>query len=247
MEIDWGCNYVVRHAGFSEAKYVLEIGGGGFERIITLAELYPKKTFFSVDFFYSKRAIENVRKYSHLANLNIIKGDAVNRIFADNVFDFVFSIDVGEHVQNLPQFITEITRILKKGGQYFFIQNPFWTSTKGHHYKHWQPEVRDILKGYKHLLLNEFEMFSYLQQFPLIPFDPAEAVQRIYYRNDLSRMSVNETKGMFVSSELTIDSWENLFDDDYDHDLALKVVDKYSGLYSLEDLKIKAAIVTCHK
>jgi cyclopropane fatty-acyl-phospholipid synthase-like methyltransferase len=247
MDVDWGCNYIVRHAAFLDSKYILEIGGGGFERVIALAERYPDKCFFSVDFFYSKRAIENVKNYAHLSNLNIIKGDAVNRIFADDTFDFVFSIDVGEHIQKLASFISEINRILKRGGHYFFIQNPFWTSNKGHHYKHWQSEVQGILKGYKHLLFTEQEMLSYFKQFSKLPCEPAEALQRIYHRNDLSRMSVNQTKEIFKSSELVIDSWENLLDDDYDRNLALKVIDKYPGVYTLEEIQVKASIVTCRK
>ena len=247
MDFDWGCNYVIGQKSFQASKYVLEIGGGSFERVIALSERYPNKVFFSIDFFYSSRAVENVRRYAHLPNLNIIKGYATDKIFADNTFDFIFSIDVGEHIPQLASFICELYRILKTGGIYYFIQNPFWTSSKGHHYRHWEPDVQAILKGYKHIQYNQYEIIDFLSQFPSLPFDKVEAIKRIYQRTDLSRMSARETRTIYEASQLEIVNWQGLKDENFEPDKALIAVQKSDGRFLLEDFEEKAAIVTCIK
>jgi 2-polyprenyl-6-hydroxyphenyl methylase / 3-demethylubiquinone-9 3-methyltransferase len=40
--------------------------------------------------------------------------------FDDNSFDIVFCCDVLEHVSDVPKVISEISRVLKKGGLFFF-------------------------------------------------------------------------------------------------------------------------------
>jgi SAM-dependent methyltransferase len=245
MELDWGCNYIVANIGFGDARNILEIGGGDFSRSIALAERYPEMTFFSVDFFYSQKAIVNAAKYAHLPNLNIIKGDAVSKLFVDGLFDFAFSIDVGEHISNLNEFIVELHRILKIGGRYFFIQNPFWTSQKGHHYKHWLPDIQNILSGYKHIIYSKREMVSYLEGIQNLPFDVDECVTRIYERLDLSRLSFSETQEIFANSNLHIEEWTNLYDDFYDINAAMLAVGKAGIRFSLDDFNVKASIVSC--
>lgn len=245
MEVDWGCNYIVKNKHFIKSKMILEIGGGDFSRAIAIAERNPEKTVFSIDFSYSKKAIKNVKENCHLPNLNIIKGNATNKIFAEDTFDFVFSIDVGEHIPNLSQFISELSRIIKYGGVYYFIQNPFWTSIKGHHYKHWVPAVQKVLSGYRHIIYDKEQMLQYLFHIQCATFDPLECVARIYDRYDLSRMSSRETRQVYENSDMEIESWENIADDLFDLDAALAGVEKHRGRYVLDDFKTKAAIVTC--
>lgn len=247
LKMDWGCHHLINREGFINAKTVLEIGGGSFERTYALAENYPDKTFYAVDFDYSSQAIKNTQKYCHLPNVNIIKENSTKKIFADNLFDFSFSIAVGEHIAELELFINEMTRILKHNGEYFFVQSPSWTSSRGHHFKHWVPDIRDMLSGYKHLLYSDKEMRLYLQNYKSLPFSIDEAIFAIYKRNDLSRLSMNETKAIFNDSLLKIDYCKDLEDEEifFDEPAATKVIDKYQGKYSLEDIKTKGSIISC--
>ena len=50
--------------------------------------------------------------------------DATQMTFPDNSFDVVIAISVMEHVSNPELFLSEVYRVLKKGG-YLIIQTPF--------------------------------------------------------------------------------------------------------------------------
>lgn len=245
--LDWGCRHVVGRERFQSASKVLEIGGGDFSRTFALARKYPNKNFFSVDFQYSPAAAQNVRQNADLKNANIIKSNATDKFFADNFFDFAFSIAVGEHIAQLDEFIAEMARVLTPGGEYFFIQSPYWPSSKGHHFKHWQADVQAIFQGYKHLLLSEPEMERYLRSFGTLPFGVEEALRAIYRRRDLSRLSLTETKNRFEASGLDIELWQTQEDELFDNLAAQQVLLKHEGRYSLDDIRTKGTIAACVK
>ncbi len=56
-----------------------------------------------------------------------IKIDGETLPFTDNFFDIIHSMDVLEHVDDLPTVLTETTRVLKKWGK-FMIEVPYWES-----------------------------------------------------------------------------------------------------------------------
>jgi len=244
--LDWVAKNIVKRPAFIVAKNVLEFGGGDFSRIFALALAFPDKVFYSMDFEYSKNAINNVIKYADLRNVNIIKTDARNNIFRDNFFDFAFSVAVGEHIAELDLFLKETYRVLKPGGEYYFGQAPFWTSVKGHHFLHWRPEVLDVLGGYEHLILSAEEMRGYLKSCQNLPFDIENCVSRIYFREDLSRLSERETKLIIERSKFIVDTWSTQYDELYDEQKAQAVVKKCSK-YILDDLKIKGVVAVLRK
>jgi ubiquinone/menaquinone biosynthesis C-methylase UbiE len=115
INMDWGAGRVSQQESFFTAENVLEIGGGDFSRTFALAASFPGKTFFSVDFDYSTAAQRNVRDFASVPNANVIKVNALRSVFRDDLFDFAFSIAVGEHITELDEFLTELPRVLRLG------------------------------------------------------------------------------------------------------------------------------------
>jgi ubiquinone/menaquinone biosynthesis C-methylase UbiE len=244
--MDWAAKRIAKRTAFIKAKNVLEFGGGDLSRIFALASAFLDKVFYSIDLEYSKNATDNIIKYADLENVNIIKADARSNIFIDNSFDFAFSIAVGEHIAELDLFLEETYRVLKPGGEYYFGQGPFWTSVKGHHFLHRRPEVLDVLGGYEHLIFSAEEMRAYLKSYQNLPFDIEDCVSRIYFREDLSRLSERETRLIIERSKFIVDTWSTQYDDLYDEQKAQAVLKKCSK-YTLNDLKIKGVVAVLRK
>jgi ubiquinone/menaquinone biosynthesis C-methylase UbiE len=245
LKLDWAASLIAKQSGFAKAKIILEIGGGSFRRVVSLAKAYPEKLFYSIDMEYSRQAVETVMVNAGLRNVNIVKVNANTPIFTDELFDFIFSSAVMEHIAEIDDFLREMYRITRRGGEHYFIQSPFWTSYKGHHYRHAYPAIVKILGGYKHILYDENEMRAYLALLPQLPFEVDECIWRIYHRRDLSRLSRNETYQKIVSSSFQIIEWRDIEDECFDADSASMVVSK--GTYSLQDMKIKGACVSLRK
>lgn len=246
--LDWAAIRISSNPRFKSASMILEIGGGDFSRVASLAKSFPDKNFFSIDMDYSSGAIETTKKYADLPNLNLIKLNAHTAIFAPNIFDFCFSSAVMEHIADIKSFLKELCRIMKKGACYYFIESPFWTSYKGHHYRHDNKDIVKILGGYKHLLYTPQQMEEYLLSLDdevSLPFLVSECIQRIYYREDLSRLSKTETYNAIKSSDFEIVEWIDMEDECFDVSSAQDVVLKTG--YSLADLSVKGAYVTLMK
>jgi ubiquinone/menaquinone biosynthesis C-methylase UbiE len=243
--LDWAAQLICAQEGFKQAKVLLEIGGGDFRRVAALAEAFPTKQFFSIDMAYSPKAIETVQQFAASANLNVIKSHSKQRVFADDMFDFVFSSAVMEHIPELDLFLDEMWRVTKNSGRHYFIESPFWSSYKGHHFRHHDSSVVRILGGYKHLLFNKDEMLSYLSSLPHVPFDIQECVRCIYNRTDLSRLTRNETFECIRNSQFTVAEWIDMTDECFDSNAALAVTAK--GRYKVDDMRVKGAYVTLVK
>lgn len=239
--LDWGSRLMARQAEFQRATMVLEIGAGDLSRSIALAMRHPDKRFFAVDFRYEEAAQKNVARAAALQNLSFPKLNALDRFFAPNLFDFVFSIAVMEHVAELEQFLAAVHGILKPRGVYCFSQAPFWTSKTGHHFNHNDPAVRKVLDAYEHIRLGPEELRSDLKKRKEVPFDIDECIRKIYFRPDLSRLSPGETKRIISESPFILDAWETRDDADYDELKARAALAVHARRYSLEDFRIEAA------
>lgn len=104
-------------ARFEEAKglKVLEVGVGlGGEH-----QLFAQSgaDLYGIDL--TERAVKHTRQRLELLNLfsNLSVGDAENIDFPDESFDLVYSWGVLHHSPNAPQAISEVFRVLKRGGE----------------------------------------------------------------------------------------------------------------------------------
>jgi len=99
-------------------KQVLDVGcGGGI-----LAEEFAAAGFTVTGIDPSENSLDTARNHATLSGLSIDyrKGTGESIEFDDNSFDIVCCCDVLEHVRDLPKCISEISRVLKPGGVFFF-------------------------------------------------------------------------------------------------------------------------------
>lgn len=100
------------------SQKVLEVGcGGGI-----LTESIAKMGFVTAGLDPSERSIECAKKHAVKEGLVItyLTGCGEKIPFQDNSFDAVFCCDVLEHVRDLSKVISEIARVLKIGGIFFY-------------------------------------------------------------------------------------------------------------------------------
>lgn len=98
-----------------ESAKILDTGSNDGDWTKILADKIGSKKIYGIDFFQ-----ESVTK-SRLLGINAVVGDLNNKFpFQDSYFDVVHSNQVIEHVWNIDLYVSEIARVLKKGG-YFIV------------------------------------------------------------------------------------------------------------------------------
>ena len=118
----WRVGYstgIIKKLGIDpKGKTALEVGSGGG----ILTEEICKMGFTTTGIDPAERSIETASNHAKASGLNIKydKGTGEHLPYADNSFDCVFCCDVLEHVQDLPKVISEISRVLKPGGVFFY-------------------------------------------------------------------------------------------------------------------------------
>lgn len=86
-----------------------------------------------------------------LRKIEFQTADAQNLLHANDIFDFVFSLNAFEHIPNPLNAIEEVSRVLKPGGIFYASFDPVWTADSGSHFIHFTKEP------WLHLLLNDEE------------------------------------------------------------------------------------------
>jgi len=99
-------------------KKVLDYGCGNGLFYPLFRSVFPEAEVFGADI--SSVAIEQIKKkYPEISDrLNVINDDSTN--FPDGFFDVVVSVEVMEHVADLDKYLTEIKRVLNKGGLFIW-------------------------------------------------------------------------------------------------------------------------------
>jgi ubiquinone/menaquinone biosynthesis C-methylase UbiE len=115
--------YIKRYA--PAGKKILDIGCGngiscisfartGYE--VTAVEPDPSKTI-------GAGAIRNLKKHYELDNIEVIEAYAEDISFESESFDIVYIRQAMHHANNLQKFISECSRVLKKGGLLITIRD----------------------------------------------------------------------------------------------------------------------------
>jgi len=99
-------------------KRALEVGcGGGI-----LCEEIARMGFDATGIDPSEPSVRIANDHARASGLKIryVEGRGESLPFPDDSYDVVFCCDVLEHVRDLPSVISEISRVLKKGGVFFY-------------------------------------------------------------------------------------------------------------------------------
>jgi 2-polyprenyl-6-hydroxyphenyl methylase/3-demethylubiquinone-9 3-methyltransferase len=118
----WRVGYsgrIIQQLGINpNGKAALEVGcGGGI-----LTEEIRRMGFVTTGIDPSEESLKTAAGHAAAGGLAIQydHGTGENLPYADQSFDCVFCCDVLEHVQDLPKVISEIARVLKPGGTFFY-------------------------------------------------------------------------------------------------------------------------------
>lgn len=118
----WRVGYsgrIIKELGIDpNGKTALEVGcGGGI-----LTEEIRKMGFVTTGIDPSEESLRTAAGHAKTGGLDIQydKGTGEHLPYANHSFDCVFCCDVLEHVQDLPKVISEIARVLKPGGVFFY-------------------------------------------------------------------------------------------------------------------------------
>ena len=113
-----------------KATAALEVGcGGGF-----LTEEIARMGFATTGVDPSEKSVRVAADHARQSGLDIryLTGAGESLPFVDRSFGAVFCCDVLEHVRDLPKVISEISRVLKPGGVFFYdTLNRTWASLLG--------------------------------------------------------------------------------------------------------------------
>jgi 2-polyprenyl-6-hydroxyphenyl methylase/3-demethylubiquinone-9 3-methyltransferase len=95
---------------------ILDIGcGAGF-----LANEFARHGYRVTGLDTSKSTLEVARRHDSTGTVDYRYGDAGQMEFEDGSFDVVCAMDFLEHVENPERIVREVSRVLRRGGLFFF-------------------------------------------------------------------------------------------------------------------------------
>lgn len=112
---DFRVNAILNFFGDINSKTVLDVGcgKGRFSRITA------EKGAIVTGVDISKKLLGTARR--KIKNVNFVRDSATNLSFSNESFDYVFSVEVLEHVPHTQTTIKEMVRVLKKNGKIIII------------------------------------------------------------------------------------------------------------------------------
>lgn len=110
--------------------------------------------------------MDEYRRIANLKDSNVIyqNMDGEDIDFPDNYFDFVFCVNVIDHTPNQKRMASEIYRVLKPGGNFYFQVN-FDDILSSAHYNLWNNDMVNIILCDFELLYNIKERDESNRQF----------------------------------------------------------------------------------
>lgn len=98
-------------------KIVVEFGSSTGYMIEEIKQSFPDNTYIATDLM--REGLE--QSYKRNPEICHIRCDSTNAPFIDNSIDFIFALNVLEHIENDVKAISECYRILKPGGCCLFV------------------------------------------------------------------------------------------------------------------------------
>jgi len=109
-------------AEVQQATDILDVGCGiGGSSLYLAARYRAFATGITLSPKQASRATERARAAGLSGSTRFLVADALNMPFADNSFDFVWSLESGEHMPDKVKFVQELCRVLKPGGKLLMV------------------------------------------------------------------------------------------------------------------------------
>lgn len=206
-------SYVFRNFSHSfelKGKRVIEVGGCLPEQMVIFQNV---EEWVSID----PRNPQTKRngKYSYIA------GIASSIPVEDNYFDFVFSCNAFEHINDLPDTIAELKRVLKPGGIIYAHYGPIWSGPDGHHIEYIELENRTlnfwedyVIPHWAHLVFTEEELTNLLCR----TFSKEDALKisySVFNAEWVNRLSFEDYIQIFMGSGMRLCHLETTEEVDY--------------------------------
>jgi len=105
--------------GVEQAEQILDVGCGIGGSSLYLAQKFSANvTGITLSPVQASRATERAQEAGLASQVQFQVADALNMPFADESFDFIWSMESGEHMPDKEQFLKECYRVLKVGGTF---------------------------------------------------------------------------------------------------------------------------------
>lgn len=102
-----------------ECPQILDVGCGIGGSSLYLAQKFnTRATGITLSPVQASRATERAQEAGLASEVQFQVADALDMPFADNTFDFVWSMESGEHMPDKEKFLQECYRVLKPGGTF---------------------------------------------------------------------------------------------------------------------------------
>jgi tocopherol O-methyltransferase len=110
---------VLNWAGVENAKEILDVGCGIGGSSLYLAQKFNARAVgITLSPVQASRATERAQEAGLARAVQFQVADALDMPFADETFDFVWSMESGEHMPDKQKFLQECYRVLKPGGTF---------------------------------------------------------------------------------------------------------------------------------
>jgi tocopherol O-methyltransferase len=110
---------LLKWGGVAQAEEILDVGCGIGGSSLYLAQKFNARAVgITLSPVQASRATQRAQEAGLAAEVQFQVADALDMPFADETFDFVWSMESGEHMPDKEKFIQECYRVLKPGGTF---------------------------------------------------------------------------------------------------------------------------------
>lgn len=171
------------------SKKVLDVGCGAGQ---TMIAIYPDRVTHGLDVDFE--ALQLGRSLTD--KVRFVCGTAEALPYASEHFDMVVA-RVSLIYSNVPEALSEIRRVLRKGGETWMTLHPFsmaWEHAQGHNWKGW------IFFGY--VLINSLLFHWFQRQFSIMgwceSFQTERGIYRALQKQGFENISIKKSRFRFI-------------------------------------------------
>lgn len=111
-ELDMMTHFIARNVSGKTIETVMDVGAGDFVALQRVVSLLPEASVSAIDPSYDEPSFEKIRVFQTM----------LKDFQQAEKYDFVMAVHVLEHVGDLQDFLSQLTRITKR---YLYIEVPF--------------------------------------------------------------------------------------------------------------------------